>query len=95
MQSDPLGLHRTIIQAARLNQSVAPPEPFTVQITVSQIAGAYYGQLKVVRRADQRRLFPFEGAPTIGPFDLNSDARKAAHLMAQKVIADDLTNPET
>ncbi|WP_086380550.1 DUF6723 family protein [Caballeronia sordidicola] len=94
MKNDPLGPRHTVSEIGRFALPDPLEENFTVQISVNQIAGAYYGQLKVIRRAARRTLFPFEGAPTIGPFDLNTDAREAALLTAHKVIADDVANPE-
>ncbi|MDR7008950.1 hypothetical protein J2W46_005879 [Paraburkholderia strydomiana] len=56
--------------------------------------GAYVGELKVVRTSDDRLLYPFDGAPTIGPFEEASAAREAASSKGQEVVKADLHNPE-
>lgn len=56
--------------------------------------GAFFGQLKVVRMRDNRLIFPFEGAPEIGPFEQASQARDAAKELGEKIIEADIQNPE-
>ena len=56
--------------------------------------GAYMGQLKVVRKTDGRLLFPFAGAPDIGPFKDGDEARVAAQRHGETVVQSDLDNPE-
>ncbi|MEC5406094.1 DUF6723 family protein [Paraburkholderia sp. MPAMCS5] len=58
-------------------------------------AGAFAGDLKVVRTTDDRLIFPYDGAPVIGPFDTALEAREAAARMGSEVVAADLLNPET
>ena len=70
------------------------PDQFKVQVTVVQRVGVFYGNLKVIRRVDGRMLFPFDGAPPLGPYKLNEDAMEAALSTARKVVAGDLANPE-
>ncbi|WP_460909246.1 DUF6723 family protein [Paraburkholderia jirisanensis] len=57
--------------------------------------GAFIGLLKVVRKTDGRLLFPFAGAPDIGPFDTGEVARTAAQTYGERVVESDLSNPET
>jgi hypothetical protein len=58
-------------------------------------AGLYIGTLKVVRKTDGRLLFPFAGAPVIGPFPTRQEARNAADAYGSKIVAGDIVNPET
>ncbi|PRX27497.1 hypothetical protein B0G75_1142 [Paraburkholderia sp. BL18I3N2] len=57
-------------------------------------SGAFIGDLKVVRTTDNKVLFPFDGAPTIGPFETASEAREAARLKGEQMVALDLVCPE-
>ncbi len=57
--------------------------------------GAFVGVLKVVRKTDGRLLFPFTGAPDIGPFADGREARAAAQRYGETVVKSDLDNPET
>jgi hypothetical protein len=52
------------------------------------------GELKVVRTLDDRLLFPFDGAPAIGPFRDAAAARDAAMSKGQEIVAVDVANPE-
>ena len=56
--------------------------------------GGYFGTLKVVRKPDNRLLFPFEGAPPLGPFPSKHEGVAAAEAMAQSIIQGDITSPE-
>ena len=56
--------------------------------------GAFVGLLKVVRKTDGRLLFPFTGAPDIGPFADGREAREAAQIYGERVVDSDLSNPE-
>ncbi|MET3232879.1 UNVERIFIED_ORG: hypothetical protein ABIC54_005087 [Burkholderia sp. 1263] len=57
-------------------------------------SGAFMGDLKVVRMIDDRLIFPFDGAPPIGPFDTASEARDSARAKGAEIVAADLANPE-
>ncbi|CAB3809479.1 DUF6723 family protein [Paraburkholderia fynbosensis] len=57
-------------------------------------SGEFMGELKVVRTLDGRLLFPFDGAPPIGPFQVPSEARDAAKSKGEEIVAADLANPE-
>jgi hypothetical protein len=57
--------------------------------------GMHIGSLKVVRKTDGRLLFPFAGAPVIGPFATALEARSAATVCGARIVADDIRNPET
>jgi hypothetical protein len=57
--------------------------------------GMHIGSLKVVRKTDGRLLFPFAGAPLIGPFATALEARSAATMYGAQIVADDIKNPET
>nr|WP_323072861.1 DUF6723 family protein [Mycetohabitans endofungorum] len=70
-------------------------EGFKVLVTAKPgMDGRFIGVLKVVRQADRRVIFPFPGAPEIGPFDTIEQARTAALEYGRKVVADDRRNPE-
>ena len=56
--------------------------------------GTSTGDLKVVRTTDDRLIFPYDGAPMIGPFDTALEAREAAARKGAEVVAADLLNPE-
>ncbi|SDR54104.1 hypothetical protein SAMN05443245_7352 [Paraburkholderia fungorum] len=57
-------------------------------------SGSFLGELKVVRMTDDRLLFPFDGAPSIGPFATPAEAREAAVSKGEEIISLDLENPE-
>jgi hypothetical protein len=57
-------------------------------------SGDFVGELKVVRTTDGKVLFPFDGAPGIGPFQSAAEAREAARSKGEETIAADLSNPE-
>jgi len=56
--------------------------------------GRYIGGLKVVRKADRRILFPFDGAPQIGPYASADEARRAAVDYGREIVAADRAAPE-
>jgi hypothetical protein len=57
-------------------------------------AGGYVGTLKVVRLRDSKLLYPFDGAPQIGPCSTASEARRAAERAGAAVVLADIRNPE-
>lgn len=58
-------------------------------------AGALFvGNLRVVRMTDGRVLYPYVGAPTVGPFNLKEEAYAASIALANKLIDDDIKSPE-
>lgn len=68
---------------------------FKVLVTAKPgVDGRFIGVLKVIRNADRRVIFPFPGAPEIGPFATIEKARAAALEYGHKVVADDRRNPE-
>jgi hypothetical protein len=58
-------------------------------------AGEFFGVLKVVRTRDSHLVFPFEGAPEIGPYAIALEAREAAHRLGEKLVIGDQTAPES
>jgi hypothetical protein len=54
----------------------------------------YFGFLKVVRKTDNKVLFPFEGAPELGPFPTREEAQACAATYGRQIVAGDLANPE-
>jgi hypothetical protein len=56
--------------------------------------GRYVGRLKVVRTADRKVLFPFDGAPEIGPCATLAEARRAAIEYGREIVAADRATPE-
>lgn len=71
------------------------PADYTVSITARCIQkGYYFGQLSITRKTDGRVLYPFDGAPDIGPFHTFSEARDAAQTTASRLIGADLLDPE-
>ncbi|ALE57372.1 hypothetical protein AC233_23080 [Burkholderia sp. HB1] len=56
--------------------------------------GTFTGDLKVVRTTDDRVIFPYDGAPMIGPFETALEAREAAARKGAELVAADLLNPE-
>ena len=74
-----------------------PPTEHDFEIYASyqvNAAGLYIGTLKVVRKTDGRLLFPFAGAPVIGPFPTRQEARTAAATFGSRIVAGDIDNPE-
>ncbi|MFL9858644.1 hypothetical protein PQR72_23375 [Paraburkholderia madseniana] len=56
--------------------------------------GRYAGKLRVLRKADRKLLFPFDGAPQIGPYETPEAARQAALDYGRKIAAGDRAAPE-
>jgi hypothetical protein len=52
--------------------------------------GRYVGGLKVVRKADRKILFPFDGAP----YTTADEARRAAIEYGREIVAADRAAPE-
>ncbi|MBT2789875.1 MULTISPECIES: DUF6723 family protein [Paraburkholderia] len=81
-----------------------PASPDGITITASDyriyptyrrtVTGTFTGDLKVVRITDDRLIFPYDGAPMIGPFETALEAREAAARKGAEVVAADLLNPE-
>jgi hypothetical protein len=68
---------------------------FEVSAT-SRLAGyrRFFGVLRVVRKTDGRLLFPFTGAPELGPFFTKVEALAAAEVYGEHIVAADLAHPE-
>ena len=62
----------------------------------SRLAGyrRFFGVLSVIRTTDGRRLFPFDGAPELGPYPTKVEALAAAQVYGEHIAAADLANPE-
>ncbi len=62
----------------------------------SKLAGyqRFFGVLSVVRTTDGRQLFPFDGAPELGPYPDKLAALAAAQVYGEHIVAADLANPE-
>ena len=58
------------------------------------VTGTFVVELKVIRTTDDKVLFPFDGAPGIGPFETPSQARDAAKFEGDRMVAADLVCPE-
>ncbi|MDN7183353.1 hypothetical protein M0D69_36155 [Caballeronia sp. SEWSISQ10-4 2] len=56
--------------------------------------GLFVGTLKVIRKTDGRMLFPFQGAPVLGPYPTRQEAREAASIHGRQIVASDIANPE-
>ncbi|SAL50019.1 hypothetical protein AWB64_05267 [Caballeronia sordidicola] len=69
-------------------------DDFAVYATYRLMNGAFWGSLKVVRKADNRLLFPFEGAPAIGPFAHKDEAIRAAEKLGLQTVDADIVHPE-
>jgi hypothetical protein len=86
--------------ARRLPSKKVPAKPASTDDYLVSIAsksvqkGRYYGTLSLVRKTDGRTLYPFDGAPDLGPFPTFVEARAAAQSWASKLISADLSNPE-
>jgi hypothetical protein len=62
----------------------------------SRLAGyrRFFGVLNVVRKTDGKLLFPFDGAPDLGPYPTQIEALAAAQVYGEHIVAADLANPE-
>uniref|UniRef100_UPI001BD4D804 DUF6723 family protein n=1 Tax=Caballeronia sp. dw_276 TaxID=2719795 RepID=UPI001BD4D804 len=70
-------------------------EDFDVYTTYHPNGGGQFNaKLRVVRKTDGRLLFPFEGAPLIGPYPTGQLAIEAALAFAHKLILADIVEPE-
>jgi hypothetical protein len=72
----------------------ASTDDFAVYATYRMAHGRFIGTLKVLRKTDSRLLFPYDGAPTIGPYDTKEAAILAATMPGTKLVEADLENPE-
>ena len=54
----------------------------------------FYGVLRVIRKTDGKVLFPFDGAPELGPFATKNEALAAAQVQGEQIVAGDLAHPE-
>ncbi len=54
----------------------------------------FFGTLRVVRKTDERVLFPFEGAPELGPYPTRDEALAAAQVYGEHIVEADLARPE-
>jgi hypothetical protein len=70
-------------------------DDFEVSAT-SKLAGyrRFFGVLKVVRTTDGRVLFPFDGAPELGPYATKLEAVAAAQVYGEHIVTSDLARPE-
>ncbi|MEM5371951.1 DUF6723 family protein [Paraburkholderia azotifigens] len=69
-------------------------EDYVAYTTRFTPATGYFGMLSLVRTTDLRKLYPFNGASDIGPFQSVDAARDAANELAAKLIEADLKCPE-
>lgn len=70
-------------------------DDFSIFVTARRSAdGRFYADLLVSRKVDGRRLFPFDGAPEVGPFATIEEARLAAEEYGARIVAADLACPE-
>ncbi|MBB5457815.1 hypothetical protein HDG33_001458 [Paraburkholderia sp. Cpub6] len=78
-----------------LAAGVASSDDFSIYVTARRSAdGRFYADLLVSRKVDGRRLFPFDGAPEVGPFNSIEEARLAAEEYGARIVAADLACPE-
>jgi hypothetical protein len=71
------------------------PEDFAIYASYQINAGGLFvGTLKVIRKTDGRMLFPFQGAPVLGPYPSREEAREAAVHRGAQIVASDIANPE-
>lgn len=78
-----------------LAAGVASRDDFSIYVTARRSAdGRFYADLLVSRKVDGRRLFPFDGAPEVGPFNSIEEARLAAEEYGARIVAADLACPE-
>jgi hypothetical protein len=75
------------IPATKLDQ-------FEIAATYRRSSGLYFGRLRVLRTTDGVLLFPFDGAPEIGPYLTGEEAIEAARLLGQTIAEGDLRCPE-
>ena len=74
----------------------ASPDDFKIYVSYkTNMSGQCFGLLKVIRKTDNRLLFPFTGAPELGPFPIKEDALNAAQELGWRIVSDDIANPET
>jgi hypothetical protein len=69
-------------------------DDFAIYATYRLLHGSFVGSLKVVRKTDNRLLFPFDGAPTIGPFAHKEEALRASETLGLQIVKGDIANPE-
>jgi hypothetical protein len=90
-------MSRRKLKVTRCSPAVATSrDDFSVYVTARRSCdGRFYADLLVSRKADGRRLFPFDGAPEVGPFQSIEEARIAAEEYGARIVAADLACPET
>jgi hypothetical protein len=73
----------------------ASHDDFAIFVTARRSAdGRFYADLLVSRKADGRCLFPFDGAPQMGPYSSIEEARLAAEEYGHRIVSADLAYPE-
>jgi len=71
------------------------PEDYSVYVTTTRASiGGYVARLLVVRKTDCKKIFPFDGAPEIGPLPTVEEARQSAFALGGTIVEADLKNPE-
>lgn len=70
-------------------------DDYAIHVATTNVAlQRFIGKLTVVRKTDGRKLYPFEGAPFIGPFNSIQKAKEAALALGASVVLGDLKTPE-
>ena len=66
-------------------------DDYAIYTTAANLAlDSFIGRLTVVRKTDGRKLYPFQGAPAIGPFNSVQDAKDAALALGATIVEGDL-----
>jgi hypothetical protein len=85
----------TRAQGSAKHQAAPTEDDFAIYASYQiNASGLFAGTLKVVRKSDSRLLFPFEGAPYIGPYASKEEAILAAKECGKQIVQGDLANPE-
>jgi hypothetical protein len=56
--------------------------------------GRYVGFLRIRRKPDGKRIYPFDGCQVPGPFATAEEARRAARELADELVRLDIASPE-
>lgn len=81
-------------QASRPTVPAFALDDYKIYASYRLIGGLYFGTLKVVRVTDLRVLFPFEGAPELGPYVTSDEAKEASQRLGTELAYGDLAHPE-
>jgi hypothetical protein len=69
-------------------------DSYSVTVTVGGTQSQQYARLKIRRLRDKKTIYPFDGAPEIGPYEDMETARNQALAYGWSLVDADIALPE-